>query len=121
MTRILFVDDDPITRKMLRKIAELAGHEAYTLESGFEALSQVVDIAPDLIVLDMMMPEMDGFSVLTRLQEDGETAHIPVVMLSAGSEMDAAERVLAAGAKAYLIKPISMDMLLEVISEYTDT
>ncbi len=118
MTRILFVDDDPITRMMLRKIAELAGHDALTAESGPEALDRVAKLKPDLIVLDMMMPDMDGFAVLSQLQENPQTADIPVVMLSAGSELDAAERVRAAGARDYLIKPISMDVLIEVIRKH---
>lgn len=120
MVQILFVDDDPTTLSMLNRIAQLAGHHAHTAQSGPKALEMAEALHPDLIVLDLMMPDMDGLSVLAELQARPQIADVPVVVLSAGSEMDAAERALEAGAKAYLLKPISIHTLTEVIREHTE-
>ncbi len=65
-----------------------------------------------------MLADMDGFAVLEKLHSQPQTARIPVVFLSAGFELDAEERALAAGAKAYLTKPISMETLKEVVDEH---
>ena len=118
MARILFVDDDPITLKMLCRIAEIEGHHPLTAKSGGEALESAATHSPDLIVLDMMMADMDGITVIKHLQGKSETAEIPIVVLSAGFELDAEEQVQAAGAKAYLTKPLSMAALREVVLEY---
>lgn len=119
MARILFVDDDSITLKMLCRIAELEGHEPLTAGSGTQALVAAAEEQPDLVVLDMNMPDMNGLDVLAELRQRASTAEIPVVILSAGSELDAPERVQAAGAQAYLLKPISVDALREVIVAHT--
>lgn len=119
MARILFVDDDAITLKMLCRIAELEGHEPLTAGSGAQALVTAAEEQPDLIVLDMNMEDMDGMAALAGLRGQTATAEIPVVFLTAGSELDAAEQAQAAGAQAYLNKPINMDALREIIVAHT--
>lgn len=121
MARVLFVDDDPVTLTMLCKIAEIEGHEPLRANSGRTALESAADREPDLIVLDMNMPDMDGLSVLRKLREDAHTEQIPVVVLTAGFELDAAELVLEAGAQAYRNKPLGMDELRAIIQEYAAT
>ncbi len=118
MTSILFIDDDAITLKMLCKIAELQGYETMTASSGAEAIERAAEKHPDLILLDMMLEDMTGFAVLENLRSRPGTARIPVVFLSAGFELDAEDRALAAGAKAYLTKPISIDALKEIVDEH---
>jgi two-component system cell cycle response regulator DivK len=118
MTRILFVDDDPITLKMLCKLAEMEGHDTMTADSGKMALSTATEAAPDLIILDMSMPDMDGISVIREMRARPETAQIPIVILSAGFELDAPEQVTAAGAQGYLSKPINVQELQEVIDKF---
>jgi CheY-like chemotaxis protein len=119
MTRILFVDDDPITLKMLCKLAEMEGHETMTADSGTTALSTAAEMAPDLIIMDMMMPDMDGIAVIREMRAKPVTAPIPIVILSAGFELDAPEQVTAAGAQGYLSKPINVQELQDVIDKFT--
>lgn len=118
MACILFVDDDPITLNMLTKVVELSGHQAITAVSAEEALRLADNDHPDLIVLDMNMPDMNGLEVLRSLRERDETKEIPAVVLSAGAEVDALDRVKEAGGQDYLHKPLSLKKLLEVIREY---
>lgn len=118
MARVLFVDDDPVTLTMLCKIAEIEGHEPLRANSGRTALEKAAEGTPDLIVLDMNMPDMDGLSVIRKLRADIDTQRIPVVVLTAGFELDAADMVLEAGGQAYRNKPIGMDELRDIILEY---
>lgn len=118
MARILFVDDDAITLQILSKAAELLGHQAILSGSGEQAIELASTLQPDLIMLDMMMPDMDGLDVLSRLREKPHTAGIPVIILSAGVNLDDAVRVRAAGAQGYLMKPISLKKLLDTITRF---
>lgn len=109
--RILIVDDTPLNVKLLA--AKLA-HDYYiisTAENGVEALQKVAEEKPDLILLDVMMPEMDGFETCKRLKADPETSDIPVVIITALSDVADRVRGLAAGADDFLGKPIN-DMAL---------
>src|ERR1700722_5547596 len=105
--RILVVDDTPLNLKLLE--ARLT-HEYYvvtTAENGIEALAKVEKEKPDIILLDVMMPEMDGFDVCRRLKENPETSFIPVVMVTALSDVADRVRGLEAGADDFLTKPIN--------------
>jgi two-component system, cell cycle response regulator len=109
--RILIVDDIPLNIKLLA--AKLA-HDYYvisTAENGREALKKVEEEKPDIILLDVMMPEMDGFETCRRLKSNPATAHIPVVIITALSDVADRVRGLAAGADDFLGKPIN-DMAL---------
>jgi CheY-like chemotaxis protein len=119
MVRILFVDDDPLTLNTYNKAVSINGYEAILANSASEALSLSVDKKPDLIMLDMRMPDMDGFDLLTHLRADENTTDIPVVMLSADPEMELSRLSKAAGAQAYISKPIRLDKLLDIIHEFT--
>jgi len=105
--RILVVDDTPLNVKLL--CAKLAKdyYVVSTAENGVEALEKVAKEKPDIILLDVMMPEMDGFETCRRLKSDHATAHIPVVMITALSDVSDRVRGLAAGADDFLGKPIN--------------
>jgi two-component system cell cycle response regulator len=105
--RILIVDDTPLNVKLLT--AKLA-HDYYvisTAENGVQALEKVAQEKPDLILLDVMMPEMDGFETCRRLKADPATAFIPIVIITALSDVADRVRGLAAGADDFLAKPIN--------------
>lgn len=111
-SRVLVVDDEPDLVELLSLNLERSGHTVAAAGNGREALDQVDAFGPDLIVLDVMMPELSGTEVVTRLRANPETANIPVLMLTAkGEEVD--EIVgLTVGADDYVTKPFSTKVLL---------
>jgi DNA-binding response OmpR family regulator len=120
--RVLVIDDETELLQLCRIALEAGGHEVTTAESGQEGLDAVKSDRPDVIVLDFMMPSVDGLSVLERLQRDVDREReVPVVMLSARGRPEDALRGLAAGATAYVIKPFSLDdlesLLITVVAE----
>ena len=118
MARVLFVDDDPYTLETLHKAVQVFGHEAILAGSGEDALQKVDEFLPDIIFIDMRLPDIDGLSVVSQISKGPNTAHIPIFMLSAGSELDAADNARAAGALEYLEKPIRLQALLDIIQKY---
>jgi DNA-binding response OmpR family regulator len=108
---VLIVDDEPMARTLLRLMLVRAGFEVAEAENGFDALEKIEANAPDLILLDVMMPGMDGFTVCQKVRERPETAELPILMLSAKTDVDSINRGLLAGATKYLTKPISPEEL----------
>lgn len=118
MARILFVDDDPYTLETLTKAVELFGHQAVLAGSGDEALRFAAGEMPDLIFIDLMLPDMDGLQVLKRLKHSPGAQLIPMYMLSAAAERDLGEQIQDVGAIAYLTKPIRLQTLLDIIQKH---
>jgi class 3 adenylate cyclase/CheY-like chemotaxis protein len=109
--RILIVDDEPFNRDVLVQELELLDHEGVTAVHGREALDRLSGEPVDLILLDIMMPEMDGFEVLRRLKDDARWRHIPVIMISALDDLDSVVRCIALGADDHLPKPFDPVLL----------
>ena len=103
--RILVVDDDPILIQITAKTLLASGYEVFKATSGPEALQRVDDIRPDLIILDVMMPEMDGYEVCRRLRNTATTARLPIMMLTAQESVEEKVRGFEAGADDYMTKP----------------
>jgi CheY-like chemotaxis protein len=118
MAVVLFVDDEPDTLMTLKKAVELFGHQANLAYSGKDALQKVGEINPNLIFLDMNLADMNGLELLRALRANPQTAHLPAIVLSAGPELDAAEHAQAAGAQAYMLKPVRLQALLDAIHQY---
>jgi PleD family two-component response regulator len=110
--RILIVDDEEHIRRILKFQLEKNGYETVTAENGEEALSIVRRSMPDLILLDLMMPKIDGFEVCQRLRADFQTSQIPIIMLTAKSDLPDKIKGLQGGANDYLVKPYSNEELL---------
>lgn len=109
MGRVLVCDDDAVAQKLLRLLLEGAGHEVAAASDGPEALRAAYATPPDVVLLDVMLPTMDGWTVLSRLRE---LTDVPVLMLTAmGGEMDRV-RGLRAGADDYVVKPFGRQELL---------
>ncbi len=102
--RILVVDDEPRMIRFIRMNLELEGYTAFEANDGVRALQQVRDTLPDLVILDVMMPELDGFETLRALRE---FSSVPVIMLTARAEEDDRVRGLELGADDYVTKPFS--------------
>lgn len=103
---LLIVDDEPQVRKLLETLLQHEGYQTVCASSGEEALQVVAQQAPDLILLDIMMPGMDGYEVASQLKSDDATAGIPIIMLSALSDAGARVSGLESGAEEFLSKPI---------------
>ena len=107
--RILVVDDQPINVQLLKRKLERGGLLVSTANNGLEALEQVKAHKPDLILLDLMMPDMDGIEVCQRLQSSSDTRSIPVIFVTARTTKESKLEGLAVGAVDYITKPIDLD------------
>jgi len=116
MPKILVCDDTPDILEMVQLILEGEGFEVTTARAGREVLTAVDRETPDLILLDLRMPGLDGFSVLRELRLRPETAP-PVIVLSAKGMEEDRRAALAAGAREYLMKPFTVDQLLKAVRQ----
>lgn len=114
----MIVDDDVIIRHMLRMLLEMEGYVISEAEDGVDALEKITDFQPHAIILDVMMPRMDGITLCKRLRSRPETATLPIIMLSGKTQMGAEEEGLAAGANAYLRKPMNVADLLQLLRQF---
>ncbi len=108
-SRILIVDDDPVIIKLLRASLEARGCETLTAMDGDEALRTVESELPDLVILDIMMPKIDGFEVCRQLSE---WSQIPIIMLSGRSDVKDKTKCLNLGADDYITKPFAVNELM---------
>ena len=110
--KILIIEDDEIIRENTAEILELANYEIFTAENGKIGLAKAKEKSPDLIICDIMMPELDGYGVLYFLGKDPETASIPFIFLTAKTEKSDRRKGMALGADDYLTKPFEeMDLM----------
>src|SRR5581483_583594 len=100
-------DDDRVNRKLLQRLLEQDGHSVRAAADGAEALTLFNDDPSDVVLLDIVMPELDGISVLERLKATPGAEHVPVIMISAVDETDSVVRCITAGADDYLPKPFN--------------
>ncbi len=112
---VLIVDDDAVIQRLLRLNFEIRGYKVLIAGDGLEALTKVREERPDVVVLDIMMPKMDGIEVTRALKGDPSTESIPIVLLSAKLTDENPEEVRSYGADAYMAKPFDpMDLLEQV-------
>jgi DNA-binding response OmpR family regulator len=109
---ILVVDDDPSSEQLLELCLRHAGYEMIRVSSGREAIEVIEDSLPDLVLLDVMMPDIDGFEVCRRVRANPLTAAVPIVMLTTHSSMDAKLSGFEAGADDFLFKPVDLRELV---------
>ena len=114
---ILIIDDEQDLLDLLRPRLETAGYEISTALDGQEGLNKAREEKPDLILLDVMMPKMDGYQVCRFLKFDEEYKHIPIVLLTARGQKQDKETGKKVGADGYLTKPFEKDVLLDKIGQ----
>lgn len=109
--RVLVVDDNEVNRDLLARRLQRQGYEVKIASNGFEALEMMSSMSLDLVLLDIMMPQMNGYQVLETLKADPALRHIPVVMISAVNDIDSIVRCIELGAEDYLSKPFNPVLL----------
>ncbi|TBR39229.1 MULTISPECIES: twitching motility response regulator PilH [Dyella] len=115
MARILIVDDSPSQLLGIKRIVEKLGHEALTAEDGAAGVEAARKELPDLILMDVVMPNLNGFQATRTISKDAATAHIPVVLVTTKDQETDKVWGLRQGAKAYVTKPIKEEELVETL------
>lgn len=113
--RILIVDDDPVILRLLQINFRLEGYDVDSASRGDEALRRAREAVPDVVVLDIMMPGVDGFDVLRQLKEDPTSRDVPVILLSARVQDEDRRRGYALGVEEYVTKPFDPAHLVEMV------
>ena len=116
MARILIVDDSPSQLMGIRRIVEKLGHEAFTAEDGAEGVAVAKRELPDLILMDVVMPNLNGFQATRAISKEATTAQIPVVLVTTKDQETDKVWGMRQGAKAYITKPFTEAQLIEVIN-----
>lgn len=115
--RVLAVDDDPVIQRLLQVNLEMEGFDVELAADGAEALERMRASAPDLVLLDVMMPELDGWAVCEAMKADPSLADVPVIFLSARAQDVDIERGTGLGAAAYITKPFDPIDLVALVEE----
>lgn len=118
--KVLVVDDEPNVLRSLVQYLTIEEFEVETASNGVEALEKVDSFNPELILLDVMMPGMDGFEVLDRVKALPGHANTPVIMLTAKDQSSDVLKGYQSGATSYLVKPFNLDELVETINQTLD-
>ena len=114
--QILIADDRPSSRELLRLVLERAGYDVTEAEDGERALTQAREGSPDLILLDLNMPGLDGYGVLAALRAAARFAQVPVLALTASAMRGDREKILEAGFTDYLAKPAAPELVRETVA-----
>lgn len=120
MARVLVIDDEPDVLLLCRVNLQHAGHDVLEAPDGEHGLEQARDERPDAIVLDLMLPAMDGYGVLAALQDDERTRDIPVLVLTAKAQREDRIRCWEEGASEYMTKPFSPSALSSTLAQLMD-
>jgi two-component system cell cycle response regulator DivK len=116
--RILIVEDNDLNLKLFRDLLGANGYETIETKEGLEAISLTRNMRPDLILMDIQLPEISGLDVTKKIKSDEEIRHIPVIAVTAFAMKDDEEKILRAGCEAYISKPISIDHFLATVRKF---
>jgi len=111
MKKVLVADDKDTGRELVRTVLENSGHQVFEASDGEQAVAEALRIHPDLIILDIHMPGLDGFGVIEKLRREPSFSHTPIIALTASAMMGDRERAMAAGFTGYITKPIRLGAL----------
>lgn len=114
-TRIMLVDDSSTIRRCAEILLTQAGYEVFTAHDGFDALAKIYDFRPDLILIDVLMPRLNGYETCALIRRNSTFRDLPVVMLTAKDSAQDRDRSAQAGADAHLTKPFSKEGLMGVV------
>ncbi len=115
--KVLIVDDDPVVRILASEFLGSRGYDVETLDNGTECLAKLNKEQPDVLVLDMLMPDLTGIDVLKQLKDNPQTSKIPIVMLSADTDSEAVLQNADVSADCYVRKPFSVSEIVQAMEE----
>jgi two-component system cell cycle response regulator DivK len=118
--RILVVEDNEKNMKLFRDVLDASGYRTLEATTGGEAVAVAAEHTPDLVLMDIQLPDIDGVQALEQLRADHRTASIPVLALTAQAMQGDRERFLAAGFDGYMSKPVNVRDLVETVREHCD-
>lgn len=116
--RILIVEDNDLNLKLFRDLLNANNYETIETKEGLEAISLARNLRPDLILMDIQLPEISGLDVTKKIKADEEIRHIPVIAVTAFAMKDDENKILRAGCEAYISKPISIDHFLSTVRKF---
>ncbi|MFN8971764.1 MAG: response regulator [Alphaproteobacteria bacterium] len=116
--RILIVEDNDLNLKLFRDLLAANGFETVETREGLEAIALTRSMMPDLILMDIQLPEISGLDITRKIKADQSLRHIPVIAVTAFAMKDDEEKILQAGCEAYLSKPIAIDQFLATIRRF---
>jgi len=117
-TMILYVEDNVDNRVLIRRVLEAEGYKMVEASTADEAFRQIKDHDPDLILMDINMPDMDGYTLTAKIKALPNSANIPIIAVTANVMRGDRERSLKAGCDGYIQKPIDIDILTQQIERY---
>lgn len=116
--KILVADDNPASRELIREVLEMSGYDVLEASDGREAVHQARNGAPDLVLVDIQMPRLDGYGVLRELRADPRLSDMPVVALTAFAMQGDRERAMDAGFDGYITKPVEIAALRQEVKRF---
>jgi two-component system cell cycle response regulator DivK len=117
-TTILYIEDNVDNRTLVRRVLQIEGYRVMEAESGFKAFEILRSEIPDLVLMDINLPDMDGYEITTRLKQMPSLARVPVIAMTANVMKGDREKTLAAGCDGYISKPIDIDTLPSQIARF---
>ncbi len=116
--KVLIVEDNELNLKLFRDLLDTKNCQIVDTNDGREAMSLVVQEQPDLIIMDIQLPNVSGMEIIQQIKQDDGLKHIPVIAVTAFAMQEDEEQILATGCEGYLAKPISIESFLNIIDPY---
>lgn len=116
--RILIIEDNELNLKLFKDLLEAHGYETCEIKDGREMMSVIIRFAPDLILMDIQLPEISGLDLTRQIKADESIRHIPVIAVTAFAMKDDEKKILEAGCEAYISKPISIGPFLHTVQQF---
>lgn len=118
--RILIVEDNDLNLKLFRDLLNANGYDTVETREGLEAIGLTRNLLPDLIIMDIQLPEVSGLDITRKIKSDNAMRHIPVIAVTAFAMKDDEDRILRAGCEAYLSKPIAIEHFMATVRRFLE-